>query len=460
MAVDGTTVRGRAIHSLLWRVLSAGTGAVGSFIATAAAARFLSATDFSGMLLVMGALYIGPIAIRLGLGNNTIRSLAGVLGEGSDATAAKLLSGIIRTAVILAASLALPVAVLILGAARFDLLGDSILLGVVLFFEAVRLTASDVLTGLHRIAWSVALSFQSRSAVVGAIFLALAVAGARLSLTTTLLVLLSVNGLLALVSWLLIQRVFVAYRNPHGDASARVRSIVSASLVFFVADVGLFLIARGDIWFASRLLRPGIAAQYGASSTLASQLMLPVSVAGLTLAPLAAGLAGQDRRETLEYLTRILATVAFIVTFVGVAALALFGSHVLKFAYGSGFGGGANTLIVLTAGTLAAAVTGPAGWILGMTGFQSIVMRIAAAWAILALITLPIGALAGRGIGLAICSSVMTAGSSANMLVACRKQAHINSVPYVRLSAALGAWRALGGDRARVTSDEPTLSNA
>lgn len=460
MAVIGATVRGGAIHSLGWRIVSAGTGALGSFVATAAAARILSATAFSGMLLVMGALYVGPIAIRLGLGNNTIRSLAGALSTGSDVTAANLLSGIVRTAAILAATLALPVAVLILGAARFDLLGDSILLGVVLFFEAVRLTASDVLTGLHRIAWSVALSFQSRSAVVGAIFLALAIAGARLSLTTTLLVLLGVNGVLALVSWLLLRRVLVAFPHRQGDTSARVRSILSASLAFFVADVGLFLIARGDIWFASRLLRPGIAAQYGASSTLASQLILPVSVAGLTLAPLAAGLAGQDRRETLEHLTRILATVAFVVTFVGGAALALFGAHILQFAYGSGFGGGATTLVVLTTGTIAAAVTGPAGWILAMTGLQSVAMRIVAAWAAIALIALPIGALAGGGIGLAICSSAMTAGSSAHMLVGCRRVARINSAPYARLRAALSAWKALSGSEARVTSDEPTLSNA
>ena len=403
------------------------------------------------MLLVLTTLFVGPVVVRAGLGNNAIRLVAKTVVQGEEMDAIALLQSIVTTAILLGAVLSVPVAALILATARPDLAADVPLLGAALFFESLRMTASDLFTGLQMTAWAVAYSFQVRSLVTGGCLLALHIGGVRTSFTELLLVFVAINGVLSVSA--MIRMRFIWVTRSGWAPIGRVRRLIRQSVPFFLADIGLFVIGRGDIWVAARILGPTHGPVYGAASTIASQLVIPLSMTNLVFAPLASSLAHQNRWHHVRGLARLMATAGVAATATGFAVILIAGRQVLGLAYGPGYGAGQLFLIVLAVGSIATVAAGPCAFVLLMLGKQHVAMRTALLWGGMAILFLPLGGWAYGGTGLAIASSAMSIGCNLHLAVESWRLVGISTLPYVRPRMIREAWNDLKGElRAPVTT--------
>lgn len=438
------SVWSRALGGLSWRILGGAGGVVGALVTSAAAARLVGPRDFGAVLLVLLTLALGPTVVRAGLGNNAIRVVARSVSGGDEPATIALLRSIVRAAALLAVALSLPVALLILATARPDLAADVPLLALALFFETVRLTASDLFTGLQMTRWAVLYSFQFRGLVVGATLLGMTLGRLRISFTEFLLILVIINAVLSVPAVLRLQSMWAS--RARTTSTLELRALIRGSAPFLASEIGLFVIARGDIWVAARLLGPVRGSVYGAASVLAVQLMLPLAVANLALAPLASSLAHQGRTLMLESLARLIATVASVATLVGVAAVILAGRQILDITYGSRFAGGQVILLILAIGSVAAVVTGPCQFVLLMSGRQRDVMKVVLGCAGSAGLLLVAGALLDGGVGLAIASSLATVGCNVLLMVETRRSLEVWTLPYFSVGGLRQAWGVLQGD--------------
>src|SRR4029078_194060 len=96
--------------------------------------------------------------------------------------------------------------------------------------------------------------------------------------------------------------------------------------------VAAVAVAPADVWVAAAVLvTASERAGYGAASTLASQLVLPMVIPMLVAARIVRPLWWERRTDERTTLVRGVASLASIVALVAFGALAVFGSQVLGF---------------------------------------------------------------------------------------------------------------------------------
>ncbi len=192
--------------------------------------------------------------------------------------------------------------------------------------------------------------------------------------------------------------------------------------------IGMVL-QRLDILLIGILLGAWEVALYAAASRVAGLLALARKAVNAWAAPAIAGLHARGQKQDLARLTRQASQAITGLSLLIGAAILLAGRPVLL-AFGEEFLAARDTLLLLTAGHLAAAFFGPASFLLAMTGGERTVVRISAV-ALLASAGLYLALIPAWGaIGAAAAAAATRFGFHLGLAVAARRSLGIRATPF------------------------------
>lgn len=418
-------------RSFYLRVVVALLGLAATFLTSVLAVRSLDARSATAFLAILGALMLGPMVGRLGLGQSAIRSIAA--SRSGDETAAHVVAHV--RAVGLLTLLTAPLIAWLATAVVQERRGEIIALVVLLvLLETLRLTVSDIYAALGRIRWSVAATHHSRSVVALAALVAVVVLQQG---QTTLITLL---GVYAAVSAALLGATLLRLPVRPRLRGARwwspMLAAMGAGAWLFTVELGAFLVGRGDVWLAGWVFPGGQALLYSTASVLAMQVTIIEGLANIALAPVAARLWAEDRRDRVFELLSASATVSTAFTMLAVVLAWFLAPAVLRI-YGEDLAAGAPYLAVLATGGLGMAVCGSCAVLLVISGNG----RAAAGAVALALgIVVPSAVLAARLLGplaLAVVSAASTLLLFGLYAITCRRVFGRAPLPGTHLRSSL-----------------------
>ncbi|MGY2078760.1 lipopolysaccharide biosynthesis protein [Modestobacter sp. SYSU DS0657] len=397
------------------RMVVAVLGLVATFLTSVLAVRALDARPAAGFLAILGALMLGPMVGRLGLGQSAIRAIAAATGP---AEIAVQVVAHLRAVAVLSLLTAPGVAWLATAVVQDDRGRVVLLVAAMIVLETVRLTVSDVYAALGRIPWSVAATHHSRSILA---LLAMGVVVLLQGGETTLLTLLTVYAAVSLVLLaVVVGRLPLRSRGAGRRWWAPMLAAVAAGAWLFTVELGAFLVGRGDVWLAGWAFGAQDALQYSTASVLAMQVTVLEGLANIAIAPVAARMWAAGDRARVFRLLSASATLSTAVTVLAVAAAWLLGPQALAL-YGDGLGDAAPYLGVLATGGLGMAVCGSCAVLLVVTGNGR---AAAGSVAVAMLVAVPAAVLAARLGGplpLAVASAVATALLFGSYVLTCRR---------------------------------------
>ena len=220
-----------------------------------------------------------------------------------------------------------------------------------------------------------------------------------------------------------------ADRQPTQGVSRQLLLGTSLTLMF----VQFMALGNGhaDMWLAGWYCDTNEMSQFNAAKRLVVSLALPLQLVNLTVMSSIPALHSQGRREELSHLVRRAALVTAVVAPLLLVPLILFPEDTLSLAFGPEYAAGAVVLMVLAGGQLINLMTGLCGQSLNMTGHENLsavvhttaclVLLVGGAWA-----TQRYGSL-----GLAVCSSVVMAGTNVVLWILARLRLGIWTHPYL-----------------------------
>ncbi len=412
-------------RSFSWRLAMAPLGTVATFAFAAMAARTLEDDGVNVVYALLTALMIGPIRSRFGLHQEAVRAIAAeriARGEMAATALARrhLLSSLRRT---LLANPVIAVAVLAGVYGDQGHLAHLALASVVLSAESIRLTTSDVLSGLGHTGWAAALAHQVRAVLVMAgLVVQTAVLGIGVSVVGILSLMAGVTvsllgvGLVRL--WQLEPPPSSAHHGGLSPVAAQPMPRLALGLPFLLVDLVAVLVARGDVLLAGRAFRPDVAVFYSTASVLAAQLSTPMGLASVALAPVVASQIARGGLDELEHLLRTLATVGAAMAVPVVVAAPLIGDRVLGAIYGDRFPEAHRYLVILIVGNVALTLFGASTVTLTMAGRPRLAMRLSVGWLVCALPIAVVVAMAWGPTALAVVSAAITVGLYLSMVAA------------------------------------------
>ena len=431
------------------RMAVAVLGLLATLLTSVLAVRTLDDRSATGFLAILGALMLGPLFGRLGLGQNAIRTIA---AAATPAEVAAQVLAHLRAVALLSLVTAPFVAWVATVVVRDDRALVVALVVAMIVLEALRLTVSDVYAALGRITWSVAATHHSRSIlallVMGVVVL---VQGGDTTLVTLLTVYAATSlALLAVTA----ARLPLRARERGARWWAPMLVAVAAGAWLATVELGAFLVGRGNVWIAGWAFPTDQALLFSTASVLAMQVTVLEGLANIALTPVAARLWAAGQRDRVFALLSASATVSTTITLVLSAGTWLLAPEVLKI-YGDGLGDAAPYLSIMATGALGMSLFGSCAVLLVVTGNG----RIAASSVVVAtLITVPGAVLAaqlGGPLALSIASAAAMVILFGSYTIACRRAFGRVPLPgfHLRRSPLVLAGRepAAGPDDARTT---------
>lgn len=307
-------------RSFIARAMAAVVGGLATLALSVFARRNLSPADFSYFIVFLSGLFVGPLLARFGSGSRALRELSAYVAADETRHAGTA----IRSTVVDNLPFALLFSVLTTVWVAFgsgSSVATLVLVFVSLVTESLRLLLSDVMAALRRTGWAAALGHQLRT--LGSVL----IYGLVLFSGGGKTVLAFVGSVAASSVLLLIVAVIGIHRAaPIGRWRKPSSLLMSArlGLPFVLVELGLFVIARGDVWLANRYLGAQ-AANYATASFVAMQLAIPAGLAGHAVSPSVArywhlGEIGQLRALVLR--TQAMLAALLLPAAVAAAALA------------------------------------------------------------------------------------------------------------------------------------------
>jgi O-antigen/teichoic acid export membrane protein len=426
--VDTLNVSAEIRNGLHWRGLMAFAGAAGGFLTTALAARLLGRGEFTVFVLSASLIAIVPTLIRAGFGGSALINVTTAEGQGDTLGARNAGWSLFVGAVQVAPLVSLIASPAVLLARPTRPFVAVLLLATLLFAESLRLVASDLLLALHRQRVAALSGFQLRAALTVPVFGALVI----LAVPTRVVGLLGVMLIVSLPLTVLALRWLFAELGPRPLDLTPLRALIPSASPFVLIALANFAVARGDVWFAAVGLIPHQAATYGAASTLAAQLLLPLAIAGEAMAPAVSHLWTVGRVAELERTLRRWATITTVLSAAGGLMVLVAARPLLELIYGHGYGEAAVPFVILSAGAVISTGGGAVGRALAVCVGPAAAARVVAVGSALTVLLLGLGAWIGSPVALSVASSsgmVLTYG--AQVLVV-RRRIGIWSIPSLR----------------------------
>jgi O-antigen/teichoic acid export membrane protein len=154
---------------------------------------------------------------------------------------------------------------------------------------------------------------------------------------------------------------------PRGDREYLARTWLRVGAGMLVLVVAQIIRVNVDLVVVGTLLGPGELGVYTAAVRAATLVAFFLSVSSLVAQPRMAEMYAQDRRDDLRRFVRSSTRMTFLVSLVIGVMLALVGRHVLAL-FGAEFVSGYRVLLILIAGHILAAASGPLTSLLMMIG--------------------------------------------------------------------------------------------
>ncbi len=371
------------LRSMTWRSVASVSGMAGGLVLVALAARRLPVTVAPTLFLTLTALIVAPMLGRAGVATHAVAELARLRAVGDRNGALTVVQRVLLItgagSVLSGMPLALAVILRTPGEGRLTLW---LVVSTLLVCETIRLTVSDLFSGMGHPLWSAMLGHQPRAAF-GAVSATLYMALKPQPTLTGLLTSLGVVSLVLTVSGLG-GLALAAHRWRHTEASGfevgaaepmseisthrALRSAIRAGMPLLLIDLALFAVGRLDVWIAARAFPAEEAVRYSTASVMANQLGLPIGLLALAICPLIAGLNAQGQLPRLEQLLRTVASVSIAVFVPVLVVLVVWGEWLFGALFGPALRSAAPLFLILSIGAVALVVGGLGQPVLMMTG--------------------------------------------------------------------------------------------
>lgn len=393
------------------RLITQGALAVGNVAGTAVSGviglviltRVLPKPILGNILVLQSAVAVFAGVGRFGLDRLAFHRAAEYSSRRDDNFAAEIRS--ITLACLAACGISgILVAALTLWSAVDQDLGSKAILAIVITLwvaaEAIRLVWSEALRGLGYLGAGTALGNMGRSVL----FLLVCISIGVFQVTG----LVEAVGLMAVPSCLvaiIAANVLGIRRRQLARESGTRRNLTATyhapkswaqwlrtGTPLMLSSIASLGISQGDVLLVGLILGPTSAATYGVALRVANTLALPLYASAFMAAPHIAGALTSNLRDQGEAVVRRLTFLQTSLSLVALLLLGLFGNDVIGLVAGTGFSDGTPILLILMAGTLVNAATGPSGDVLAFAG-QGRVMGLVGVSVVVA--TVPGGLIAG-----------------------------------------------------------------
>jgi O-antigen/teichoic acid export membrane protein len=391
-----------------------------AYLVNVAFARNLGPEGFGAFIFAYTWRAFLVVPALAGLAGGTLRFVPAYLGQRDWPS----LAGFLRFArtVVLGASLS----VALLTVVAVTLLRDALdAHGVAVFWwaaaslipHAVMLHASNVLRGLGREIASQLPQWVLQPALQLVFFLTVIELGlvarsAEAAMITVVASTVVVLGVVARSERLAIP-VEARSANPVQHRDQWIQSMTS---LFWIQLVAMAM-DRADVLVLGLVAGPTEAGLYAAAGRVASLVGFGLAAVNAWAAPTFSERHARGEHERLQDLVRASSRLVLLFTLPAVIGVWVLGRQLLGL-FGSGFEEALTPLIILTFGQFVAALTGPVGFLLPMTGSEALAARILAASAVLNLV-LNVALVSHFGtIGAAIATSVARLVQNVAMAIA------------------------------------------
>lgn len=378
-------LRDRGLAAVLARgaagsLVVAGAGSLLAVAVQAVLARAMGAAAYGVFHYAVTVAQVVVLAAIVGLDTTAVRFLASYRVEERWALLAGFRRFSERTSVLaaLGVGLAMALVVLVLSSRLEASLQRTLWLAcLVLPPMALVNVRRGLLQGLRRVMMAQTSEGLMRNAVLGAGAALLLVTAGALRAETAMLVYLVASLAAALLAGEFLRRAVPAPARTVVAPEMRRREWLRVSLPLLLVNGMRLLLHQTDILLIGALVGTTEAGIYGVSSRLSRLISYGLVGANAIAAPLIAELHVERRQAELQRIVTLTSWGATAASLAAATVLVLAGERVLG-QFGDAFRAGLTTLVLLSAGELVNAATGPVGNLLNMTGHQDANARILA----------------------------------------------------------------------------------
>ncbi len=406
-----------------------GLGVATAFCAHFVLARAMGAAEYGIFAVTMSIVSVCVLVPKLGLDLTLVRFVAQyrVQHQWSHLRGIIRFAYFVTTVLGLLVSLTIATSVVVIGSRVSAGLSNTLLIATAFLpLLAVAWVSQGGLRGLKRIA-----QCQVPTAILRPWLLAGAVAAVcfGFGISCSAAITMSVNVLAMLVA-VVLGAVWLQRAMPVESRQAvplyETRNWLRTSVPMFLITAMRVLITQIDIILVGLILGPMPAGVYGVASRAARLVTFGMLAGNAIAGPVISELHFQDRRHDLQRATVMACWIATSVALL-IAVLLFAARSPLLGLFGPEFRTGAVVLVILGAGQVVNACTGPVGTLLNMTGHQSANARILAVITVLNL-TCTYPAILYWGIeGAAVVTSALIALKNIWTWVVVRQHLGINS---------------------------------
>lgn len=154
------------------------------------------------------------------------------------------------------------------------------------------------------------------------------------------------------------------------------KEIASLTLPLFISNLTFLVLTQSDLWIIGIFRSSSEVAIYGAAVRLITIVTIPLLIANAIIPPIIAEMYAQGKKQQLEKVLRIAATISGIPAIISLIIFALFGNKLLGIFFGTFYAKGHIILILLSIGQLINVASGSCGYLLNLTGFHRTAMNI------------------------------------------------------------------------------------
>lgn len=375
------SLKARLTSSLVWVFTGRMTTALFTLLTTILAGRSLDLADFGRFVLLLTISIVLSTGLQFGMHQTLVREIAARPHGTDDPFAADqvvrarhlLTAGNLFLILVALASLKLGLAKMVFGSTATaswiaGLVGISV-------GRAYETLVGETFRGDRNPRMSAILGGNISGLLSLLVFLYSMSLGERLD-TVILLNCLAVAGLLGAVAAELLYRTKYSWLRRIKNGEHGYSKVLKSSWPLAVSGVFALVLAQADIWTVARLGPTDNTAIYGAPARLVSFVSAPHALASFVVLPFIAELYSAGKKEILQRILFIAATLAAVPAFLVLGLFLLLPEFSLTLTFGPDFAAARMILTILSAGQMVNVLVGTCGLTLIMIGRPKMHMAI------------------------------------------------------------------------------------
>lgn len=384
----------RILRGSSWAFSGKVLSGIGSVAILGLLARLLAPEAMGAYMLGLSLVFFTSVFSRVGLEQGALRFIAEAGSSGRQRNVRRLIWASVAIVFFLGVLTALVLWISLRAWAKplfgsQDLAEVAGVLAIWMVTTSLLGLAAEIFRGFYDIRMAVLSSgtiFGGLiSVILQAVFFGVLLIGPGYAALTTVLFASIVANLISLfVAFVLLQRRLNTMDNKW-ERPVSLRQLWETSFPLWIGNISILLMNQADVWIIGAARPEEEVAAYGAASRLLKLVLMSQLVVNDVVAPLIAELYTKGERHRLEFALRVTATLAAIPSIPILAGFVLFGSEILSLAYGPFYHQAGPILVALSLGALVAVLTGPASYVLAMTGNGKLMMVITATMTLVAL---------------------------------------------------------------------------